>query len=83
MVRDIKVNTTNYINKNKLIRGKFEWQRGFGAFTYSKSQIPRVIKYIQEQEIHHREKTFREEYLELLNKFEIEFNDKYLFEFYD
>ncbi len=83
LVRDIKANTTNYINKNKLIRGKFEWQRGFGAFTYSKSQIPRVIKYIQEQEIHHREKAFREEYLELLNKFEIEFNDKYLFEFYD
>ncbi len=58
------------------------WQRGFGAFTYSKSQIPRVIKYINEQEEHHMKRTFREEYLELLNKFEIEFENKYLFEFY-
>ena len=83
LVRDIKANTTNYINKNKLTHGKFMWQRGFGGFTYSKSQIPRVIKYIHDQEKHHNKRTFREEYLELLNKFEIEFENKYLFEFYD
>ena len=83
LVRDIKANTTNYINENKLVHGKFVWQRGFGAFTYSKSQIPRVIKYIHEQEKHHKKRTFREEYLELLNKFEIKFENKYLFEFYD
>ena len=83
LVRDIKVSTTNYINENKLVHGKFVWQRGFGAFSYSKSQIPRVIKYINEQEKHHKKRTFREEYLELLNKFEIEFENKYLFKFYD
>ncbi len=83
LVRDIKVSTTNYINENKLVHGKFVWQRGFGAFSYSKSQIPRVIKYIHDQEKHHKKRTFREEYLELLNKFEIEFENKYLFEFYD
>ena len=83
LVRDIKTNTTKYINENKLVNGKFMWQKGFGAFTYSKSQIPRVIKYIHEQEKHHKKRTFREEYLDLLNKFEIEFENKYLFEFYD
>ena len=83
LVRDIKANTTNYINKNKLVPGKFAWQRGFGAFTYSKSQMPHVIKYINEQEEHHRIRTFQEEYLELLNKFEIEFENEYLFEFYE
>ena len=83
LVRDIKSNTTNYINKNKLTPGKFMWQRGFGGFTYGKSQIPRVIKYINDQEKHHMKRTFREEYLELLNKFEIEFENKYLFEFHE
>jgi REP element-mobilizing transposase RayT len=83
LVRDIKANTTNYINVNKLVPGKFAWQRGFGAFSYSKSQISQVIKYINNQEQHHKIRTFREEYLELLNKFEIEFENKYLFEFYD
>ena len=83
LVRDIKSNSTNFINDKKLVKGKFYWQRGFGAFTYSKSQIPRVIKYIKEQESHHRKRTFKEEYLELLLKFGVEYNQKYLFEFYD
>jgi REP element-mobilizing transposase RayT len=78
LVRDIKSNTTNYINKNKLTHGKFMWQRSFGAFTYSKSQIPSLIKYIHEQKKHHRKRTFHEEYLELLNKFEIESMNIYL-----
>ena len=83
LVRDIKSNSTNFINDNKLIQGKFSWQKGFGAFTYSKSQVPRVVKYIKNQEEHHRRKTFKEEYLELLEKFGVEYKGKYLFEWYE
>ncbi len=66
LVRDIKSNSTNFVNDNNLIQGKFSWQKGFGAFTYSKSQVPRVVRYIKNQEEHHCKKTFKEEYLELL-----------------
>ncbi len=83
LVRDIKSNSTNYINEQEWFPGKFSWQTGFGAFTYSKSQAPRVISYVQNQEKHHRRKTFREEYLELLEKFEIDYKKEYLFEWYD
>ena len=83
LVRDIKSNTTNYINEKKMVRGKFNWQRGFGGFTYGKSQIPHVIRYIHDQEKHHKKRTFREEYLELLEKFNVEYESKYLFEFFD
>ena len=76
LVRDIKSNSTNFINDSKLIPGKFSWQKGFGAFTYSKSQVPRVVKYIENQAEHHSIKTFKEEYLELLNKFGIEYKTK-------
>jgi putative transposase len=83
LVRDIKSNSTEYINKEKLIPGKFSWQSGYGAFTYSKSQVEKVVNYIQRQEEHHRKKTFKEEYLELLKKYEIGFDEKYLFEWYE
>jgi REP element-mobilizing transposase RayT len=83
LVRDIKSNSTEYINKEKLISGKFSWQSGYGAFTYSKSQVEKVVNYIQRQEEHHRKKSFREEYLELLKKYEIGFDEKYLFEWYE
>ena len=66
LVRDIKSNSTNFVNDNNLIQGKFSWQKGFGAFTYSKSQVHRVVRYIKNQEEHHCKKTFKEEYLELL-----------------
>lgn len=79
LVRDIKNNSSNFINSNNWIRGKFSWQEGFGAFSYSHSHIDRVFNYIKNQEEHHRKRTFREEYIELLKKFEIEFNEKYLF----
>lgn len=72
LVRDIKSNTTNFINDRRLIMGKFQWQRGFGAFTYSKSQVKTVMDYIRNQEKHHKGKTFREEYLEFLNRFDVE-----------
>jgi hypothetical protein len=69
-----------FINNNNWVRGKFEWQAGYGAFSYSKSQVSKVYEYIKNQEKHHKRKTFREEYLEMLNKFEVEYDEKYGFE---
>ena len=83
LVRDIKNNSSNFINDRKLVRGKFSWQAGYGAFSYSHSQIANVYNYILNQEIHHKQKTFRKEYVELLKKFELEYEEKYLFEWYD
>jgi len=80
LVRDIKAGSSKFINDNNWIKGKFNWQEGFGAFSYSKSQLNNVIKYINNQEEHHSKKTFKEEYIEFLEKFEIEYNEKYLFE---
>ncbi len=80
LVRDVKNNTTNFINEQQFVRGNFSWQAGFGAFSYAHSQIEKVFQYIANQEEHHRKKTFKEEYLELLRKFEIEYDGKYLFD---
>jgi REP element-mobilizing transposase RayT len=80
LVRDIKNNSSNFINEHKFIKGKFSWQEGYGAFSYSHSQIKNVYQYIANQEEHHRKKTFKEEYLDFLRKFEIEYNEKFLFE---
>ncbi len=80
LVRDIKNNSTNFINRSNFVRGKFSWQDGYGAFSYSHSQINDVYQYILNQEEHHRKKTFREEYHEFLKEFDIDFEDKYLFE---
>jgi REP element-mobilizing transposase RayT len=82
-VGKVKSNSSGWINKEKLMNGHFEWQAGFGAFSYSKSQRDTVIKYIMNQEEHHKEKTFKEEYLKMLHDFDVEFEEKYLFEFYD
>ncbi len=79
LVRDIKVNSSKWINENKFVAGKFEWQTGFGAFTIGQSQIQTVVNYILNQEDHHRKKTFREEYIEFLNAYQIEFNTSYIF----
>jgi REP element-mobilizing transposase RayT len=80
LVRDIKNNSSNFINEHKFIKGKFSWQEGYGAFSYSHSQIKNVYEYIANQEEHHRKKTFKEEYLDFLHKFEIEYDEKFLFE---
>jgi REP element-mobilizing transposase RayT len=80
LVREIKNNSSKFINEGKFIKGKFSWQEGYGSFSYSHSHIQNVYNYILNQEEHHRRKTFRYEYIDLLNKFEIEFNEKYLFE---
>ncbi len=83
LVRDIKSNSSNFINEQKFIRGKFSWQEGYGVFSYAHSQIETVYQYIANQEEHHRKKTFKEEYVDFLQKFDIEYNDKYLFEWID
>ena len=83
LVRDVKNNSTNFINEQKYLRGKFSWQEGFGAFSYAHSQIDQVFQYILNQEEHHRKKSFKEEYLDFLRKFEIEYEEKYLFEWYE
>ncbi len=83
LVRDIKNNTTNFINDKKLTKSKFAWQEGYGAFSYSHSQMHNVYQYILNQEEHHLRKTFKEEYLDFLERFEVEHDEKYLFEWLD
>ena len=80
LVRDIKAGSSGFINGKKWFRGRFNWQDGFGAFSYSHSQIDQVVKYIQNQEEHHRKSSFKEEYLELLRAFAVEYDEQYLFE---
>ena len=79
LIRDIKNNSSKYINKLNIIRGYFSWQNGYGAFSYSRSQIASVYNYIENQEKHHLSKSFRDEYLEILSKMNVEINEKYLF----
>jgi len=83
IIRVVKSNSSKWINEENFIRGKFSWQEGYGGFSYSRSQRNNVIQYIIKQEEHHNKRTFREEYLELLKLFEIDFNDQYIFEFYE
>ena len=79
-VRDIKANSSRFINEKKWFVGKFHWQTGYGAFSYSRSQIDNVRKYIQNQKEHHKKNSFREEYAKLLESFKIEYDEKYIFE---
>lgn len=83
LVEEIKTSSNSWVKNNNLSRFKFEWQKGYGAFTHSHSQLNTVIQYIKNQEIHHKKRTFCEEYLELLRKNEIEFKDEYVFHFFD
>ncbi len=80
LVRDIKNNSSNFINEHKWVDGKFSWQEGYGAFSYGHSQIHQVYDYILNQEEHHRRRDFKEEYRELMKKFDIPFEEKYLFD---
>jgi putative transposase len=80
LVRDIKANSARFINEKRWLKGKFHWQEGFGAFSYSHSQLGAVTSYIQNQEKHHSKKTFRDEYLEMLRKFDVAFDEKYTFD---
>jgi putative transposase len=80
LVRDIKHFSTNFINDKKIMKTKFSWQVGYAAFSYSHSQMDKVIKYIIDQEKHHKAKTFVEEYTEFMKKFDVKYDVKYLFE---
>lgn len=79
LVREIKTGSTNHINEQRWVAGRFSWQEGFGAFSYSHSQLPNVIRYIQNQVEHHTRKPFREEYLEFLKKFQVAYDERYVF----
>lgn len=83
MVRDIKANSSKWLNDNRKNNFRFAWQEGYGVFSYSKSQKEQVINYIINQAEHHRTKTFKEEYISLLKRFEIEYEEKYLFDWLD
>src|SRR3989339_1964184 len=78
LAKEVKVSSTDFINEKKWLRGRFHWQEGYGAFSYSHSQIDRVVKYILNQEKHHKKQTFREEYIQLLKKYNIPFDEKYV-----
>ena len=82
LVREIKADSTNYINKEKFVRGRFNWQEGYGAFSYGHSQFNAIIRYIQNQEKHHQRRSFKDEYMTLLRKFDIAFDEKYVFRFH-
>jgi len=82
LVRDIKRSSSLHINANKLVGTKFQWQEGYGVFSYSRSQLPIIYNYIENQKTHHQKRTFKDEYIEFLDKFEIPFDERYLFEFY-
>lgn len=83
LVRDIKNNSTNFVNNKKFVKGKFAWQEGYGVFSYSHSQVNDVYNYILNQHEHHKKQTFKEEYLEFLNRFDVPYDDRYLFEWFD
>lgn len=80
LMEQVKSGSSKWLNQKKYILGKFSWQDGYGAFTYSKSQIDKVVKYIINQPEHHKKQSFRDEYLLLLQKFEVDYDEKYLFD---
>ena len=83
LIRDLKSDTSLYVNEKRLSKNRFRWQEGYGLFSYSMSHRPNVIKYIENQQEHHKKRTFREEYLDFLKKFQVEYNPKYLFNFFE
>lgn len=78
-MQNVKGSSSKWINEKKFLKGKFEWQEGYGAFSYSKTDLKNVIAYIMNQEEHHLKRSFRDEYLDLLKEFEVEFDEKYIF----
>ena len=83
LMEQIKSGSSKWLNDQKYIHGKFSWQDGYGGFTYSKSQIDNVVKYILNQPEHHKKQSFKDEYLLFLEKFEVDYEPKYVFEWYD
>ena len=83
LMEHVKTGSSKWINENKLIPGPFNWQKGFGAFTYSRSHIDKVVKYVLNQPEHHKKQSFKDEYLLMLQKFEVDYDVKFVFEWYD
>jgi putative transposase len=83
LVGAIKKDSSAFINDNNLLKGNFRWQDGYGAFSYGRSQLGSIYNYIANQELHHKKRNFKEEYKEFLKKFSIQYEEKYLFEFFD
>ncbi len=83
LVEEIKTSSNVWIKQNKLSKFHFEWQKGYGAFSHSRSQLDTVVKYVLNQETHHKKRSFKDEYLEILRKNDIEFSDEYVFDFFD
>jgi REP element-mobilizing transposase RayT len=81
LIRDIKSDSATFVNKQRLVHGRFNWQEGYGAFSYGHSQLNTVVRYIQNQEKHHQRHSFRNEYMTLLRKFDIGFDERYVFRF--
>lgn len=79
LIRDVKSDSTEFVNKKRFVPGRFSWQEGFGAFSYSRSDLDTVAKYVLDQEKHHKKRSFRDEYVTLLDRFEVEYEDRYLF----
>jgi REP element-mobilizing transposase RayT len=79
LMQDVKGSSSKWINEKKFLNSKFEWQEGYGAFSYAKSPVKNVIEYINNQEMHHQKRTFREEYLEFLKKYDIDYDERYVF----
>jgi len=80
LMKTVKGKSSKYINDHELTKERFEWQEGYGAFSYSKSHIDNVYRYIANQEEHHRKQTFRQEYVDFLDKFEVPYDERYIFE---
>ncbi len=79
LIQEVKRDSSEWINKERLITGRFSWQEGYGAFSYSKSHISQVANYIETQETHHSKKTFLEEYKKILNDFDLKYDERYIF----
>ena len=79
LMKHVKQDSSKWINNKGFVNGKFSWQAGYGAFSYTKTQVPTIINYIKNQEKHHKTKTFKDEYLELLQEFNIDFDERYIF----
>ena len=82
-VKEIKVESNDFINSKEWVKGKFSWQEGYGVFSYSQSHVDNVVNYVLNQEIHHQKKTFKQEYLGLLKKFELQYDERYVFDFFE
>jgi REP element-mobilizing transposase RayT len=83
LIREVKADSSNFINKQQWFPGRFNWQEGYGAFSYGHSQLTSIINYIRNQEKHHAKKTFHSEYVEFLKRFDVPYEPKYLFQFND